>query len=97
MALLGSYHVGTGTAVQLSTLIPSTVKEINILSNPASAALFYIGPSTVTAAGVNAWIALDAGQSFGLKAMSGDQLALALENVYVIGTASDKLHISYIT
>jgi len=97
MALLGAYHVGTGAAVKLSTLIPAVVKEINIISNPGNAALFYLGPSTVTSAGVNAWVALEPGYPWGVKAETGGQVTLAPEDVYVVGTASDKLHISYLT
>lgn len=97
MALLGAYHVGTGAAVKLSTLLPTVVREVNIISNPGNAAMFYIGPSTVTAAGVNAWISLEPGQPWGVKAETGGQVDLKPEDVYVIGTASDKLHISYLT
>lgn len=94
MALLGGYHLATGTAVKLSTLIPSVVKKLDIRANPGNSAVVYIGPASVTAAGVNAWIALSAGDSWGV---SEEQLSLEAENAYLIGTASDKVHISYVT
>lgn len=96
MALLGAYVVPNSAAVRLSTLIPSTVKQVDIKSNPGNAAVVYLGPSTVTTAGVNAWVALDAGESFGLNADGGDQLQLNAADVYIIATTTDKVHISYV-
>jgi hypothetical protein len=93
MALLGAYHLGTAAAVQLSTLVPDSVIQIDIVANPGNTAVVYLGPSTVTAAGVNAYIALDAGKSWGAK---GAQLFLELDNIYVIAAADDKVHIAYL-
>lgn len=94
MALLGAYHSATGAAVKLSTLLPSVLRQLDVMSNPGNAATVYLGPSTVLTDGTNAWISLSPGQSWGTK---GDQLSLELDKVYVIGTASDKVHLSYVS
>ncbi len=97
MALLGAQHTATGTAVALSTLVPTAVKQIDITANPGNSAVIYIGPSTVTAAGLYAYIALDAGQSWSAHADRGGMVELEASRVYVIGTASDMVHIAYVS
>jgi hypothetical protein len=93
MALYGAYCVPNGTAIKLSTLIPSTVKKVDIKANPGNAATVYVGTSAVTTAGVNAFIALAKTESYGL---SGEQLTLEAENLWVIATTTDKVHIAYV-
>lgn len=96
MALLGTCLTADGNAVQLSTVVPSTLKQLDIKANAANGASVFIGGSDVGTAGENAWAELEAGDPLGWKAEEGDQLQLELENVYIIGTASDLIHISYI-
>jgi len=96
MALLGAYSVPNSAAVKLSTLIPSTVRQVDIKANPGNAAVVYLGSSGVTIAGVNAWIALDAGESYGLNADTADELHLNAADIYLIATTTDKVHISYV-
>lgn len=97
MALLGAYSVPNGTAVKLSTLIPAAVKKIDIKANPGNAAVVYLGTSSVSIAGVNAWIALAKGEAWGHTADEGDVVQLEPASVYLIGTSTDKVHISYVT
>lgn len=97
MALLGAYSVPNSAAVQLSTLIPTAVKKIDIKANADNAAAVYIGTSGVTIAGDNAWIALAAGEAWGVDADEGDVVQLEPANVWLIATTTDKVHISYVT
>lgn len=96
MALRGAYHLATGSAVQLSTLVPQRVRQLDVRANPDNAATIYIGGSDVLADGTNAWLALEAGVPWGLKAAGGEDYNLVPDDVYVIGTASDKLHLAFI-
>lgn len=100
MPLTGTQHTGTGAAVQLSTItaLRGAFKQIDIVSNNGNSANFYIGPSTITTAGANAWIALKPGQSYSYKAVGGVDARERwdLSALYVIGTASDKLHIAQV-
>jgi hypothetical protein len=96
MALLGAYSVPNSAAVKLSTLIPGRVKKIDIRANPDNAAVVYLGASGVTIAGVNAWIALSAGEAWGVD-YEGDEIQLEPENIWLIATTTDKVHISYVT
>ena len=99
MSLTGAYHVGTGAAVSLASLLPAeagTFKQIDIFGNDENAEPFYIGGSDVAADGANAWIAIGPGKAWGRKAGEGSQEFFDLTTTYVIGTASDKLHISYV-
>jgi hypothetical protein len=72
------------------------VKQIDIKANAANAASVFIGGSGVTSAGVNAWIELEPGDPYGLRAPEGEQITLNADDVYIVGTASDKIHISYV-
>jgi hypothetical protein len=96
MALLGGYLVADGNAVALSTVVPSTVKQVDIKANAANGASVFIGGSDVAADGSNAWIELEAGDPYGLRAPEGEQINLNGDDVYIVGTASDKIHISYV-
>lgn len=95
MALSGVRHSANGTAVQLSTLIPTIVKQIDVIAAPANAANIYIGTSAVATTGVAAYICLAPGQSWSAKAGAGDQIVLG-DAAYIIGTASDVAHVSYL-
>ena len=96
MAIYGAYTVPNGTAVQLSTLVPETVKKLDIRANTGNSAVVYIGTSAVTTAGANAFIALAAGDSYGVDAGPGEQLTLGASRLYVQATGTDKVHISYV-
>lgn len=95
MALTGAQHTATGTAVKLSTLISrKEFKQLDVIANSGNAAVIYLGPATVTAAGANAWVALAAGKSWGARVDRADQLEIQFSELYIIGTASDKAHIA---
>lgn len=96
MALSGVRHLATGTAVQLSTLIPQIVKQVDIIAAPANAANIYIGTSGVSTAGAEAFICLAPGQAWSAKADRADKVSLG-DLAYIIGTTSDVAHISYLT
>ncbi len=96
MAIYGAYTVPNGTAVQLSTLVPNTVKKLDIRANTGNSAVVYIGTSAVTTAGANAFIALASGDSYGVTAGPGEQLTLEASRLYVQATGTDKVHISYV-
>lgn len=95
MALSGSRHAATGTAVALSTLVPTSVKQLDIIADSGNAANIYVGSSAVTTAGVAAFICLAPGQSWTVKANPGDEINLG-SSAYIIGTASDVAYLAYI-
>jgi len=98
MPLSGAYYVGNGNPVALSTLFSvGTFRQIDIFGNDGNAEAFYVGPSTVTAAGVDAIIAVGAGKAWGHRAGPGEQTTIDLANLYIVGTASDAVHISVIS
>jgi hypothetical protein len=96
MALSGAYLNPNGTAVQLSTLVPDVVKKLDIKSNPSNANTVYIGPATVQTDGIYAYIALAKGEAYGVEAEGGDQISLGADQLYIQGTSTDIVHISYV-
>lgn len=91
--MTGGTHTATGSAVAVSTLFTQeNFRQIDVKANPGNSAVFYLGPSTVTSAGANAYIALGADGSWGARADAGDRLAVDLDTLYVVGTASDLVH-----
>ena len=100
MPLLGGFHTVTASPVALSTFLPAgsgSFKQIDFFANDANAGPVYIGPSTVTASGVSAYQSLASGRSWGHGVKgAGEQMFFDLENLYVIGTANDKFHVSIV-
>lgn len=95
MALDGGQHTGDGTAVALSTLVGAgAFRQIDVKADNGNTNTFYLGPSDITTAGANAWITLEAGTTWGAKAEgAGDRLSIKLSELFVIGQASDTIHI----
>jgi hypothetical protein len=97
MALTGGYHSATGSAVALSSFLPTgSFKQIDIFANDGNAAAVYIGPSTVTTAGVDAYISLSPGKAWGHVVGRAEQMSFDLASLYIIGTSSDKAHIAIV-
>lgn len=97
MALVGGFHVATGSAVALSSLVQTgSFRQIDFAGNEDNAAAFYIGPAGVLANGTNAFVAIPPGRSWGHRADQGGQTEFDFANLYVIGTALDKLHIAMV-
>jgi hypothetical protein len=93
----GGTHTADGNATAISTLFTEpSIRQIDIKAGSANAAVFYVGGSDVTAAGANAFVALEAGTTWGARADVGDRLRIDLTNLYVIGTASDLVHIAVV-
>lgn len=93
----GAYYSASGSAVLLSTLIPKgNYRQVDLFGNAANAASFFIGSSTVTSAGVNAYIEIEPGKAWGSEFEQGADFYLNSDELYVVGTASDKLHIVYV-
>jgi hypothetical protein len=94
MALSGAEHVGTGAAVKLSTIIKTKGKQFDFYANGGNSATAYIGPSTVTAAGANAYLSLAKGKSWHARAAGqGEQVDLG-DDLYIIAASSDQVHLS---
>ena len=96
MAITGAAHTGTAAAVALSTLVnKSSVTQLDFVANPGNVDVFYIGSSSVTTAGANAYVALEPGQSW--SAVRADlrvgYIVLDPTALYVIGATTDKIHI----
>jgi predicted exporter len=98
--MTGGTHTATGSAVALSSFITAPAgerfKQIDIKNGSDSGAVAYVGGSTVTSAGANAWVALEAGATWGARADVGDRLNIDLSEIYVVGTASDLIHVSLV-
>ncbi len=96
MPITGAAHTGTAAAVALSTLVnKSSVTQLDFVANPGNVGIFYIGSSAVTVAGVNAYIALEPGQSWSAirTDLSVGFISLTPADLYVIGATTDKIHI----
>lgn len=97
MALTGGYKVMTGDPILLSSFLRDGFKQIDIFANEDNAAAIYIGPSTVLSDGTDAIIALSAGKPWGHKVPGvGETVYFELSQLYVVGTASDKVHIAIV-
>ncbi len=94
MPISGVAYVADGNPVLLSVRIPAGgFKSYDFKANSQNAASFYIGGSDVAADGSNAYVELEAGKSWGKVAEEGDQVFLNSDELYVVGTASDILHV----
>jgi hypothetical protein len=91
--MTGGTHTGTGSAVKISTLFTQEkFRQIDIKGGSGNAASAYIGPSTVTSAGANAYIELEAGATWGARADAGDRLDIDLDLLYVVAASSELVH-----
>jgi hypothetical protein len=89
----GATHTGTGSAVQISTLFTQEqFRQIDIKGGSGNAASAYIGPSTVTSAGANAYIELEAAATWGARAVEGERLKIDLDSLYVVAASSELVH-----
>ena len=93
MALTGAEHVGTGAAVQLSTLIRTKGRQFDIYANGGNSATAYLGPSDVAADGSNAYVVLAKGKSWHARASAGPEDDLGTD-LYVIAGSSAQVHFS---
>jgi len=96
MAWNGVQVTHTTSAVTLASLgVPSSVKSIDIANNPGSAASLYIGGSSLDTDGVDGYIALAAGKSWGVQASEGEEFSFDPSALYILGAENELAHINW--
>lgn len=94
MPISGIAYVADGNPVQLGvSVVQGGYKSFDFKANSANGASFYIGGPNVQSDGTDAYVELEAGKSWGKVAEEGDQVFLNSDDLYVVGTASDVLHV----
>lgn len=98
MPITGAVHTGTNAAVQLSTLVRrKSFKQLDFKAGDANTVNAYIGPSTVTAAGADAFIALPSDGDWGAKSVNEEDLQQNWDDLYVVASTGELVHIVLVT
>lgn len=96
--ITGKQYTITASAAKLTTILgltnPTFCKGLTIKNAKGAANILYIGGSDVTNVPANAWVELDANQSFTFY--SGEGWLCSTDEVYLVGTVN-AANIAFIT
>jgi hypothetical protein len=95
MAISGAQITFGTTPVQIKSVAPPSVKQLDIMASTSNNDNVYLGSSAVATTPANCWGILQPGKSWGTQAQEDNQVIVG-EDLYIIGTEGEAAHLIWV-